>query len=135
MLNDFGLNRAISRFVNQNLSRHTVRIEYEENIGSKRYNHDMELILYRVVCELVSNSLKHSKCKRITLRVEEKSGVVSIYYGDDGVGFDSDALAECGLGLSNISSRINSLNGTFDIHSDLGKGMTAMVKVKLNNIK
>ncbi|MFI3306034.1 MAG: histidine kinase [Rikenellaceae bacterium] len=129
MLNDFGLNRAISRFVSQSLSHHAVKIDYRENLGANRYGSDLELILYRVVCELIGNSLKHSGCREISLSIYDQNETIEITYSDDGVGFDSEALVDCGLGLSNISSRINTLNGTFQISSSVGNGMSATIVV------
>ena len=50
-------------------------------------------------------------------------------YSDDGRGFNPQAMMDCGMGLSNIASRINSLGGTFDIASAKGKGMRAAIRV------
>ncbi len=132
MLNDFGLDRAISRFVSQSSNLKTLKIDYRSNIGDRRYNNDIELILYRVICELVSNSIKHSSCKRIKIDVTQREEMIEIRYSDDGVGFDSERLSECGLGLSNISSRINTINGTFELKSAIGEGMSAAVEVSTN---
>ena len=46
-------------------------------------------------------------------------------------GFDPQAMMDCGMGLSNINSRVSSLNGTFDIRSSKGRGMCASVKVNV----
>ena len=48
---------------------------------------------------------------------------------DNGRGFNPQAMMDCGMGLSNIASRINSLGGTFDISSSKGKGMRAAIRV------
>ncbi|MFI3303906.1 MAG: histidine kinase [Rikenellaceae bacterium] len=129
MLSDFGLDRAISRFIYKSSTLHTVKIDFVTNLNGERYNGDLEVILYRVICELVSNSLRHSNCRNVTINLNEVDGELRLEYLDDGDGFDPDAVIDCGMGLSNISSRINSLNGVVSIKSCLGRGMTALISV------
>ena len=87
--------------------------------------------MYRVVCELVANSLKHSGCSEIRLSLTSSGDILALQYSDNGRGFNPQAMMDCGMGLSNINSRINSLNGELDIRSSKGKGMTAAVKVNV----
>ncbi len=46
------------------------------------------MILYRVICELISNSLKHSGCASINLSLSQNDGMLALDYSDDGRGFD-----------------------------------------------
>ena len=87
--------------------------------------------MYRVVCELITNSLKHSGCSNIHLSLSVSGDILELQYGDNGRGFNPQAMMDCGMGLSNINSRVNSLNGQFDIRSSKGKGMTSTVKVNV----
>ena len=87
--------------------------------------------MYRVACELVTNSLKHSGCSEISLRLSITGDELELQYSDNGRGFNPQAMMDCGMGLSNINSRINSLNGEFDIRSSRGRGMIATVKVNV----
>ena len=87
------------------------------------------MILYRVICELINNSLKHAACTSINLSLSQNGSELALDYTDDGRGFNPQAMMDCGMGLSNISSRINSLGGTFDISSAKGKGMRAAIWV------
>lgn len=87
--------------------------------------------MYRVVCELVTNSLKHSGCSEIRLSLSVSGDLLELQYTDNGRGFNPQAMMDCGMGLSNISSRINSLNGELDIRSAKGKGMRATVKINV----
>jgi signal transduction histidine kinase len=52
-------------------------------------------------------------------------------YSDNGRGFDVKAVADCGMGMSNITSRINSLGGIIDITSRPGEGMQATITVSV----
>ncbi|MBP3426165.1 MAG: sensor histidine kinase [Rikenellaceae bacterium] len=129
VLNEFGLGRGISNFVTKIATINKVGIDYKSGIGSRRFDTDIEVILYRVVCELVGNSLRHSGCTRIGIALNATSDTLTIEYNDNGHGFRPEATYS-GMGLSNISSRIGSLNGSFELESAPGQGMKALISVK-----
>ena len=131
VLADFGLARGIRNFIDRSQALHSVKLSFATNLRGERYNTDIEVIMYRVVCELVTNSLKHSGCSEIRLSLSASGDILELQYTDNGRGFNPQAMMDCGMGLSNINSRINSLNGQFDIRSSKGKGMTATVKVNV----
>ncbi len=133
ILSDFGLSRAVSNFISKSASLHKTKIHFTSNLTDYRYDTDLEVILYRVICELINNSLKHAKCQNITLSLNSISDELVLIYCDDGRGFNPSAILDCGMGLSNISSRINSLNGLFEIESKRGDGMKAKVVIKVEN--
>jgi signal transduction histidine kinase len=129
VLNDFGLARGVRNFIDKSAAMHDVRIRFTTNLRNERYDTDVEVILYRVICELINNSLKHAACRTISLSLAQQGGELTLDYSDDGRGFNPQAMMDCGMGLSNIASRINSLGGTFDIASTKGKGMRASIRV------
>lgn len=131
VLSDFGLARGIQTFIDRTASLHKVKLSFATNLREERYDTDIEVIMYRVVCELVTNSLKHSGCSEIRLSLSVSGDILELHYSDNGRGFNPQAMMDCGMGLSNISSRINSLNGDLDIKSTKGKGMCAMVKINV----
>lgn len=130
-LADFGLARGIQIFVDKAAALHKVKISFATNLRGERYDPDIEVIMYRVVCELITNSLKHSGCSEIRLSLSVAGDTLEMQYSDNGRGFDPQAMMDCGMGLSNINSRVSSLNGTFDIRSSKGRGMCASVKVNV----
>ena len=129
VLNDFGLARGVQNFIDKSAAMHDVKIRFTTNLRSERYDTDIEVILYRVICELINNSLKHAACSAINLSLSQNGSELTLDYTDNGRGFNPQAMMDCGMGLSNISSRINSLGGTFDISSAKGKGMRAAIRV------
>ena len=130
-LTDFGLARGIQIFVDKAAALHKFKISFATNLRGERYDPDIEVIMYRVVCELITNSLKHSGCSEIRLSLSVAGDTLEMQYSDNGRGFDPQAMMDCGMGLSNINSRVSSLNGTFDIRSSKGRGMCASVKVNV----
>ncbi len=131
VLNDFGLARGVQHFIDRSVAMHDVRIRYATNLRTERFDNDTEVIIYRVICELINNSLKHSGCTHIDLALTLNASSLALDYSDDGRGFDPKAMFECGMGLSNISSRINSLGGRCDITSAEGQGMSASIRIDI----
>ena len=129
VLNDFGLARGVQNFIDKSAAMHNVKIRFTTNLRSERYDTDIEVILYRVICELINNSLKHAACTEVNLSLSQNGPELALDYSDNGRGFNPQAMMDCGMGLSNIASRINSLGGTFDITSSKGKGMRAAIRV------
>ena len=127
VLNDFGLARGIQNFISHSVSIHDAkRIRFTTNLRAERFDPDLEVIFYRVACELIHNSLKHSGCTEIRLSLTLDGTTMTLRYADDGCGFDP-AAGTHGMGLANIQSRINSLNGTVEIRSARGHGMQASI--------
>ena len=129
VLNDFGLARGVQNFIDKSAAMHDAKIRFTTNLRTERYDTDIEVILYRVICELINNSLKHAACTSINLSLSQNGSELALDYTDDGRGFNPQAMMDCGMGLSNISSRINSLGGTLGISSAKGKGMRAAIRV------
>ncbi len=128
VLNDFGLARAVSNFINK-LPHNDMHIIFRTNLKSERFDTDVEVILYRVLCEFINNSLKHSGASLIEIELTYQEGVLRIHYRDNGCGFEVEKVADQGMGFSNISSRISSLKGGLSITSRPGAGMEARVDV------
>lgn len=129
VLNDFGLARGVQNFITKSAAMHEVKIRFTTNLRNERYDPDVEVIVYRVICELINNSLKHSGCSEINLSLSQNGGTLALDYSDNGHGFNPQAMMDCGMGLSNIASRINSLGGTLDISGAKGRGMRTAIRV------
>lgn len=129
VLNDFGLARGAQHFISRSVALHRVKIRFTTNLRTERFDTDIEVILYRVICELIHNSFKHSGCSEINLSLALNGEILSLDYSDNGCGFNPEAVLDCGMGLSNIVSRIHSLNGACEIRGAKGKGMRATIRV------
>lgn len=134
-LNTFGLARAVSNFINKTISINSGRnvdIRFDTNLKTERFDPNVEVILYRVIGELMNNSLKHSGASLLTLSMIYDGETVTIDYTDNGKGFDTAAVLDTGMGLSNITSRVQSLKGTVEIESERAKGMHAHISVNVH---
>lgn len=133
ILNNFGIARALSAFINSLSLPGGLKINFTTGIKGTRYSANLEAIVYRTVCELVNNAIKHSSATLVTITIEDNNGQLSIVVSDNGKGFDTEDIetgTKQGMGLYNISSRITSIKGDIDIKSIEGIGTT--VKIKIN---
>jgi len=130
ILKDFGLSRAISNFIGR-LPRTAVQIDFSTNLRNERFDMDIEVILYRVVCELLNNSLKHADASQVSVSLMYAGDVLRLDYRDDGCGFDPAGVAQKGMGIANIHSRISTLNGSFRLTAKPGQGMRAEVEIQI----
>ncbi|MFI3331024.1 MAG: histidine kinase [Rikenellaceae bacterium] len=131
VLMDFGLEKAIAAFIEKSQAKASFKIDLRSNLKDMRFDNNVEVVVFRVVCELLNNSFKHSGGDEISLELSYRENIISISYADNGCGFSLEGQDELGMGLSNISSRVNSLKGEVDIHSTPENGMSALVKINL----
>lgn len=97
-----------------------------------RLDENVETVVYRVLQELVNNVIKHAHASEITIQLIREKTELSIVVEDNGNGFDTSTLSEkAGIGLKNIESRIEYLNGSVHFDSSPGKGTTVMVEIPL----
>jgi PAS domain S-box-containing protein len=130
---DFGLIRALDSFCKKLNLTQKVNIIYEASV-TERFDQTIELVLYRVVTELLNNSMKHACASKIEVHLEKFDNILQLTYLDDGVGFDLDEVLQnesSGMGLKNIISRLQSINGTYRIHSRKDSGTLIVVEIKL----
>lgn len=129
ILVNFGLQRAVGKHIKNLQSLTELSIEFGSNIEDRRFDNEKEIIIYRVVCELINNTFKHASASRITLSINEIQGVLTIDYSDNGIGFDTEDPTE-GMGLRNILSRVSTVGGEVDIVSRPKHGMKVHIKIK-----
>ncbi|MCY7349075.1 MAG: sensor histidine kinase [Cytophagaceae bacterium] len=106
---------------------------HHEGLG-QRLDKDIELAIYRVAQELVHNSLRHAQATRIEVLVMRQASRLLLTVSDNGVGFDLETTRQrnqSGLGLKNIESRLNIINGRVIFDVLPGKGTYVIVDVPL----
>jgi PAS domain S-box-containing protein len=133
VLNDFGLERALISHVAKinDIGKFSIDLKILSNL--EQVESDASLAIFRVVSELINNALKHAECSLITISLEIRRNILSLFYKDNGKGFEVKLAKSDGvnskLGLNSIQNRINSLNGNVTFASKKGEGL--MVKIFL----
>jgi signal transduction histidine kinase len=119
ILKNFGLTKALEAFISRVNIGEELDIILGSNLEAKRFNYNIEIILYRIICELVTNTKKHAQATKISIDLFQRNDIIELIYSDNGIGFDFEKVKDqpVGMGLSNIQSRIISLKGVVEIYS------------------
>ncbi len=134
ILNNFGLASAIKNFTEKINETNAVVVDFETNIQKLRFDENKEVILYRVCCELVNNTLNHAQANNITIRLNKINNQLKLICSDDGKGFDvHKVLSEKGpgMGLSNMISRIKSIKGTVNMFELVQGGVRTEININI----
>lgn len=97
----------------------------------KRLDPKIEIGVYRIIQELVSNTLKHAKAKHLNVQINPINSDLSIIVEDDGIGFDYKKALVKGIGLTDIKARAESLEGKVIFDTNKGAGTTVIVDIPL----
>lgn len=129
-----GLYSAI-KDICENLSlKNKLKINFESNGSNLRLDESIEINLFRIVQELLQNTMKYAKADEINLKLLIDKNNLNFTYSDNGIGFDSDKIKHSpGIGWSNILSRITLLNANYTIYSEPNKGMNFQMKMEKIN--
>jgi len=132
VLSNFGLASAIGAFTTKVNQTKTVEIDFKSNMENQRLENDKEVVIYRAVCELINNAMRHSGASKIEIELNKHEKFVTLQFNDNGRGFDTSTLSKedtKGMGLSNIETRVKTVEGVFILESTPGRGTSALIKV------
>ncbi|WP_417368408.1 sensor histidine kinase [Flavobacterium beibuense] len=99
---------------------------------NKRLENKIEIAIFRMVQELSTNIIKHSKATEASIQLTNHDDNINIIIEDNGVGFKSTtAPSSDGMGLTTITKKVEQLGGTFTIDSTPGKGTTIIIDLPI----
>jgi signal transduction histidine kinase len=132
LLMKYGLEVAIqefaSRISNSALEIHTEFINYSNSISQEK-----QLIIYRIIQELVNNAIKHAETSEIIVQVSEEENLLNLTVEDNGKGFDHTNLdVRKTAGFHNIELRVQFLKGTMNITSELNIGTSIELQIPIH---
>jgi signal transduction histidine kinase len=129
ILSRFGLIEAVESMFDQIDNPPEISALVNITGSPKRLTENCEIMLYRIIQELLNNTIKHAGAKNISLNMHFDQNI-RIQYSDNGKGFDiEDNLSRETFGLVSIISRVGFLNGEISFESKPDKGFTAFVDV------
>jgi PAS domain S-box-containing protein len=130
VLASYGLTAAIEWYINQ--LKPYITIAFETNLKDERFATSMELSLYRIIRELVNNTIKHAKASKISIKLYLILKSMHLQYSDNGNGFNQNwhsGFESMGMGMSNILSRCRSINATSKFFNNAPNGMAFEMQV------
>jgi two-component system, NarL family, sensor kinase len=128
-LGDIGLNETLRELCESVEVTKKVRIKLDTTaVECNHIDSDLHLAVYRIAQEQLTNILKHANSKKVLMKLEVNDAMLRLTIRDYGKGFDMSST-RAGIGLTNIRSRAEMLNGSVDISSEIGKGSTVVAEI------
>ncbi len=125
----FGIETALADLCDSLQTQH-IHIDFQSIQLDKNIQQTVQVSIYRIVQELVTNAIRHGHAHNILVQCSQNNNRIFITVEDDGLGFDIKLLKEGkGIGFTNIENRVNLLNGNLDIQSGHGEGTTVNVEI------
>lgn len=115
-LEDFGIGPTLKNYVQTIQQSVAVKIEFDD-ASKGNISNQLAINLFRIVQELINNTVKHSQAKQIKITLSEFDNFISLFYFDDGGGFDINTI-NLGSGITNIKERVALFNGTLNLDTN-----------------
>ncbi|GFP43112.1 two-component system, NarL family, sensor histidine kinase DegS [Candidatus Hakubella thermalkaliphila] len=133
-LEDLGVFPALRRYVDQYQRENAISVEMEVKGRRKRFHPSVEITIYRIVQEALTNVRKHAEARRVALKFEVNQETIHGLIEDNGKGFNPNPFltkgeAEGHLGLLGMKERATLLGGTLDVKSSPGKGTAVCFEI------
>jgi len=138
VLYELGFEAAVEWLVRQARQQHGLSAEFKSDGRSKPLSHDVSVLLFQAVRELLVNVAKHAQAQNVTVRTRRVADEIQVIVEDDGVGFDTSKTTSRdyqtgGFGLFSIRERLRSIGGRFDIESRPGAGTRVTLAAHVDN--
>jgi signal transduction histidine kinase len=127
-LDTLGITAALRWYTQQCSERTGLDIQFSGPPDLERLSPGLELILYRVAQEGITNAIRHGKPQRIEVSLLKDATSIRLIVKDNGRGFNV-ALLDQGLGLIGMRERVELLNGIFEVKTSPGEGAQLCVEI------
>jgi two-component system sensor histidine kinase UhpB len=136
VLDDFGLAPALQLLAERFGAQMGVRVTFVAQGMTERLPGPVEIALYRIVQEALTNSVRHGEATQVAIQAFRSGGELRLTIEDDGRGMDPDRAVErrlvgSGIGLASMRERVNSFRGVLDIESSPGNGTLISVHIPI----
>ena len=130
VLERLGLVEAITNMVDQLNASEQIQVSFHAN-SNVAIHKEFALNWFRILQELLNNTLKHAQAKHIDIHLRTASNTIILNYADNGIGLPKNGKVMTGLGMQNIESRLNLMNGRLEIKSRAGEGLEMQLSSEL----
>lgn len=131
VMSDQGLLPAIKKMAQVITETNALEVVVEDFGMGDRLENSLELNLFRMVQELVANTIKHAEASKVSIQLTQHEDNLNIIVEDNGKGFERSAIetGKTGMGLTTIEKRVEHLEGNFTVDSILGKGTSILIDI------
>lgn len=131
-LSDKGIVEALQELVVRTNTAKRTQVNFSCSDFASVIPKFVQLTIYRVVQEIVTNMLKHANATQITIELSGEESHFNLVVADNGKGFDLESIAKSdGIGWENIQTRLSLINAKFNIESTIGKGTSVTIEGEL----
>jgi signal transduction histidine kinase len=130
-LEQFGLLPTIRSILQFSFGNTGIQYNFEESGMEDRLPQAVELGVFRILQELIANILKHADADIVNIHLIRSPKQLMVMVEDNGKGFDFNKLNNLGIGLMNIETRVNALNGVLNYETAKGKGTLVTIRIPL----
>lgn len=129
----FGLDTALKDFCNDINQTGALSVTYQSiGLESEEINLTTAITIYRIVQELINNTMKHAAARQAIVQVAKSGNQLTVTVEDDGKGFDTAIIkGTSGIGWANIQNRVDFLKGKLDVNSEPGKGTSVLIELNV----
>lgn len=131
LLEEEGLESALDELCNRNLKGIKMDISLQINGLDERIDENIEISVFRIVQEVISNTIKHASASSLNIRLTKEGNQLILDTIDDGIGFNPETTRKKGIGLKNITVRTTLLKGNIKVDSVPGKGTHIRIEIPL----
>lgn len=125
----FGLDEALKDYCDSINNSDILKVKYQSFHLNKRFDNNSEVNIYRIIQELLNNTVKHAKASEALVQLLRAENRLNITVEDNGKGFDYNNLCnKKGTGLLNIRNRVALLKGKIDFQSEQEKGTSVFIE-------
>ncbi|UXX78518.1 PAS domain-containing protein [Reichenbachiella carrageenanivorans] len=130
-IEDYGFEAAVEGLIENIDDVVDTKFEFYNNLKGEHLDAKMELCLFRITQEAISNVIKFAQAKRCTIQLLRHKTSIMLMVEDDGVGFDKSQLILNGdsFGINSMKNRSSSIGGQFFIDTQVGKGTQLIVEI------
>ena len=127
-----GLLIAITTMAEKISSADKIKIEVIDYGLDQQLDNSFEISVFRIIQELVTNIIKHANANNATINISLYDKNLNIIIEDDGKGFEFNKLIlKKGMGISSIITRVEHLEGNFEVDSTKGKGSSIIINIPI----
>ncbi|MEM7086344.1 MAG: sensor histidine kinase [Bacteroidota bacterium] len=127
-----GLLPAVEKLAKNASGTNKLKVEVEDFGLENRLENTLEITIFRIIQELVTNVIKHAEASEATISITQHKDSLNIIVEDNGRGFDTQIIQQKeGMGLSGVERRVEHLEGTLEVDSTPGKGTSVLIDIPL----
>ena len=108
-------------------------VEFQYLIKKSNLPKNYQIVIYRIIQELLNNALKYADASEILVSCSQNKDTFFITVEDNGIGFNVQERNNTGMGLRNMKNRVAFLSGKLEIESEINKGTSAYIELKVKN--